>query len=262
MKIFLILTKTCADGGVRVPEEGMAAVGFPHFGAAHLFWLAGLGTAAMTAAFFHERTDEKSRLRMRKGLGLLCFLFHLLTQGIFLVRGTYGLYDLPLHLCALTAYLVLLHAAAGEKSMVSATVGEILFFPCLPGLLSALAFPGWNESPALSFYSVSSFLSHGAMALYVILCLKSGSIRPCIKRCWIPALFLAVYTGLVLPFDLACGTNFGFLKEPVPGTPLQLIADLMGEGAGYRAGFAFLVLVLEFICYLVSGIFTGQKKGL
>ncbi|MGX8689007.1 MAG: TMEM164 family acyltransferase, partial [bacterium] len=110
----------------------MAAVGFPHFGAAHLFWLAGLGTAAMTAAFFHERTDEKSRLRMRKGLGLLCFLFHLLTQGIFLVRGTYGLYDLPLHLCALTAYLVLLHAAAGEKSMVSATVGEILFFPCLP----------------------------------------------------------------------------------------------------------------------------------
>lgn len=258
MNLCLILIKTYTEDCIKVPAAG----GFPHFGTAHLSWLAGIGTAALIITVLYEKVSGKSRQKMRKGLGFFCFFFHLLTQGTLWLRGIYSLYDLPLHLCALTAYLIPMHVSAGDNSKVSAAAGEILFFPCLPGLLSALVFPGWNESGALSLYSCSSFVSHGAMALYIGLCLKDGSIRPGVKRCWIPVLFLAAYAGLVLPFDLSLGPNFGFLKEPVPGTPLQLIADLMGEGTGYRAGFAILVLALEFLCYLIYGLFKWRNDGL
>ena len=253
----LTLLKTYAENSPPLQEAAI----FSHFGPDHLFWLAGLSAASFITAFLHGKASDKGRKRIRKCLGLFCFFLHLFTQGRTLVPGRYGLYDLPLHLCALTVYLILLHVLAEKAPPVSAALGEILFFPCLPGLISALVFPGWNEHPAFSFYSCSSFISHGAMALYIVLCLKDGSIRPSIKRCWIPVIFLAVYAGLVLPFDLAMGPNFGFLKEPVPGTPLQLISDLYGGGAGYRAGFALLVLFLEFVCYLICELLKRQNKG-
>ena len=257
MNLYLTMLKTLEEGDA----PASFAAGFPHFGPDHLYWLLVLGTAALLTAFLHEKASERGRKRLRKGIVLFCFLLHLLSQGTLLVRGTYGIYDLPFHLCALTVYISLLHVLAGEKSKVISFVGEVLFFPCLPGLLSALVFPGWNEQPAFSFYSCCSFISHGAMALYIVLCLKDGIIRPSIKRCWIPVIFLAAYAGLVLPFNLAFGPNFGFLKEPVSGTPLQLIADHMGPGTGYRAGFALLVLILESVCYLIFGFLKKQNKG-
>jgi uncharacterized membrane protein YwaF len=257
MNLYLTVIKTFSEAGL----PAQTGAGFSHFGAEHLIWLAVLGSACLITVFLNGKASGKGRKRIRKVLGLLCFFLRMLTQGTLLCRGTYGIYDLPFHLCSLTVYLILLHVFSEEKSSAWAAMGEILFFPCLPGLVSALVFPGWNESPAFSFYSCSSFISHGAMALYIGLCLKEGSIRPDIKRCWIPVLFLTFYAGLVLPFDLAFGPNFGFLKGPVPGTPLQMIADFLGEGTGYRTGFALLVLGLEFLCYLASGLLYRQKKG-
>ena len=258
MRFCPAMLKTFSEAGLRGPGPA----GFSHFGQDHLLWLAGLGAASFLLFFLQGKASPGRRQRIRKGLGLFFILLHLLTQGTLLLRGVYGLYDLPLHLCALTVYLILLHTFLGKRPELYAAMGEILFFPCLPGLVSALIFPGWNEFPAFSFYSCSSFLSHGAMALYILLCLMDGSIRPSARRSWIPVLFLGAYTGLVLPFDLAFGPNFGFLKEPVPGTPLQLIADYLGRGEGYRAGFALLVLVLEVLSYSFLRAFKRQKKAI
>ena len=243
--------------------------GFETFGPEHLFWLVILaagGTAVYRAASVQNGQESTARRdRLLLAAAVLPVLGRVLPALYEIRKGIYGPDSLPLHVCSMAGYGCLLHfvlyckanrSAGGGRAALAAgrltalsVLSELLFFPGLPGALMALLFPGWGWCAPFSFLSICEFLGHGGIVLYVLLRLRDGGICPSLKRAWIPVLFCVLYACLMLPFDLASGMNYGFLLVPSPDSPLSGIAAFAGNGAGYYAGYALLVLGLMAASY-------------
>ena len=243
--------------------------GFETFGPEHLFWLVILaagGTAVYRAASVQNGQESTARRdRLLLAAAVLPVLGRVLPAIYEIRKGIYGTDSLPLHVCSMAGYGCLLHfvlyckanrSAGGGRAALAAgrltalsVLSELLFFPGLPGALMALLFPGWGWCAPFSFLSICEFLGHGGIVLYVLLRLRDGGICPSLKRAWIPVLFCVLYACLMLPFDLASGMNYGFLLVPSPDSPLSGIAAFAGNGAGYYAGYALLVLGLMAASY-------------
>ena len=248
------------------------------FGPAHLLWLAVclLLTAVVLYAQNAElRGDKCSSCIVPRLAAAAALLLHLLQCADRMRTGTYGPDTLPLHICAISTYLVVLHSflchghrafspssedeagtpASCPKLSSADVVGEILFFPGLPGALAAILFPDWTYVSPLSVLSVTGFLAHLTIALYVFAAIRADLIRP--SRPLIPILFLACYAAVMIPYDKHFAMNYGFLNVPSPGSPLVFIAKIFGSGAGYYLGYAILASLLLLLCY---GLFALWKK--
>ena len=228
--------------------------GFETFGPEHLLWLvilASAGTAAYRAASIQNGQESTARReRLMLAAAVLPVLGRVLPAVYEIRKGIYGPDSLPLHVCSMAGYGCLLHFVLSRRTHRSVQVlSELLFYPGLPGALMALLFPGWGWCAPFSFLSICEFLGHGGIVLYVLLRLRDGGICPSLKRAWIPVLFCVLYACLMLPFDLASGMNYGFLLVPSPDSPLSGIAAFAGNGAGYYAGYALLVLGLMAASY-------------
>lgn len=221
--------------------------GFETFGPEHLLWLvilAAAGTAVYRAASIQNGQENTARRdRLLLAAAVLPVLGRILPALYEIRKGIYGLDSLPLHVCSMAGYGCLLHFILSRRACRSVqALSELLFFPGLPGALLALLFPGWGWCRPFSFLSICEFLGHGGIVLYVLLRLRDGGICPSLKRAWIPVLFCAVYAAVMIPFDRMTGMNYGFLLLPSPDSPLSGIAALTGNGIGYYAGYALLVL--------------------
>ena len=222
--------------------------GFETFGPEHLLWLvilAAAGTVLYRAAF--AKSGQNGTVlteRVMLAAAVLPVLGRVLPAFLYEIRkGIYGPDSLPLHVCSMAGYGCLVHFVLSHKAYRSFQVlSELLFFPGLPGALLALLFPGWGWCRPFSFLSICEFLGHGGIVLYVLLRLRDGGICPGLQRAWIPVLFCAVYALVMIPFDKMTGMNYGFLLFPSPDSPLSGIAALTGNGIGYYAGYALLVL--------------------
>ena len=228
--------------------------GFETFGPEHLLWLvilAAAGTIMYRAAFLQNGQESTAlRDRLLLAAAVLPVLGRVLPALYEIRKGIYGPDSLPLHVCSMAGYGCLLHFVLSRRARRSVQVlSELLFYPGLPGALLALLFPGWGWCEPFSFLSICEFLGHGGIVLYVLLRLRDGGICPSLKRAWIPVLFCVLYACLMLPFDLASGMNYGFLLVPSPDSPLSGIAAFAGNGAGYYAGYALLVLGLMAASY-------------
>lgn len=228
--------------------------GFKTFGPEHLLWLvilAAAGTAVYRATSIQNGQESTARReRLLLAAAVLPVLGRVLPALYEIRKGIYGPDSLPLHVCSMAGYGCLLHFVLSRRARRSVQVlSELLFYPGLPGALLALLFPGWGWCRPFSFLSICEFLGHGGIVLYVLLRLRDGGICPSLKRAWIPVLFCVLYACLMLPFDLASGMNYGFLLVPSPDSPLSGIAAFAGNGAGYYAGYALLVLGLMAASY-------------
>ena len=228
--------------------------GFETFGPEHLLWLvilAAAGTIMYRAAFLQNGQESTAlRDRLLLAAAVLPVLGRVLPALYEIRKGIYGPDSHPLHVCSMAGYGCLLHFVLSRRARRSVQVlSELLFYPGLPGALLALLFPGWGWCEPFSFLSICEFLGHGGIVLYVLLRLRDGGICPSLKRAWIPVLFCVLYACLMLPFDLASGMNYGFLLVPSPDSPLSGIAAFAGNGAGYYAGYALLVLGLMAASY-------------
>ena len=228
--------------------------GFETFGPEHLLWLvilASAGTVLYRAAFAESgQNGTVLTERVMLAAAVLPMLGRVLPAFYEIRKGIYGPDSLPLHVCSMAGYGCLLHLILFRRAHRSSPVlSELLFYPGLPGALMALLFPGWGWCAPFSFLSICEFLGHGGIVLYVLLRLRDGGICPSLKRAWIPVLFCVLYACLMLPFDLASGMNYGFLLVPSPDSPLSGIAAVAGNGAGYYAGYALLVLGLMAASY-------------
>ena len=221
--------------------------GFETFGPEHLLWLvilAAAGTVLYRAAF--AKSGQNGTVlteRVMLAAAVLPVLGRVLPAFYEIRKGIYGPDSLPLHVCSMAGYGCLVHFVLSHKAYRSFQVpSELLFFPGLPGALLALLFPGWGWCRPFSFLSICEFLGHGGIVLYVLLRLRDGGICPRLQRAWVPVLFCAVYALVMIPFDKMTGMNYGFLLFPSPDSPLSGIAALTGNGIGYYAGYALLVL--------------------
>ena len=254
-------------------------MGFALYGPGHICWLAAIAAAAVLCALFLAKryrlsqtlpgqTDgtetgispgkpsskthagtaaapvEHASLRRPYGwellLTLLILLAGLTEYGLSACFGFFSIYTLPLHLCSLSYGLCLLHALTRWDWL-----GEILYFPCLPGAALALLFPDWTAYPLWNYMSIAAFLGHGLVILYIVSELADRRIRPSRRRCLIPILFIAAGAISMYFFDRHFGVNYWFMAVPSPNSPLAGLG-----AAGYYLCYAALAAAFYVAFYL------------
>lgn len=202
-----------------------------------------------------EKCLRRAR-RIRFGTAFAALFLQVIQAVYRIALGVYDVGTLPLHICSIASYAVFLHCLLRKPPK---WFSEILFFPLLPGAMCAIVFPDWTHYPAFSFMSCAGFLVHGSIVLYVFLRMADGTVCPSPARAWAPALFLADYACVMIPFDRHFNVNYGFLAAPSPGSPLMFIADVFGTGAGYLFGFGLLVFAVMAFCYSAEWVLTRRR---
>ena len=229
--------------------------GFTLFGSEHVLWISLCLLFIIGGALLFRAGSKRLKRCLVFFSALSSFLWQI-AQGFYrLFLRQYSVETLPLHICSLASYLVIVHYFFPKKWL-----GEILYFPMLFGPWFAILFPDWTTYPAWSFMSCAGFCVHASILLYIILQMETGAIRPSVHRLWAPLLFLTSYAAVLIPFDRRFRVNYGFLAIPSPGSPLVGIARVFGKGVGYYIGYALLVLLVMFCAYLPVAIVKRKKK--
>lgn len=219
-------------------------LGFAHFSGAHLAWLAVcLALGALLCGAYRKR-GPAGRRRLRLGLGWSIGLCELLKDGNLLAQGALSVDLLPLHLCGLAVFFCLYHCLRPGR-----IVGNFLYSTCAPGAALALLFPDWTAFPAFSYASIVAFTVHTLIAVYPLMQVLGGDLRPeprLLGRCALLLLALAVPVGF---FNLLCDTNYMFLCQPAPGSPLEWFAAWLGK-PGYLLGYFPMIAAVWTLLYL------------
>lgn len=221
-----------------------AGVGFSAFGPKHLLWLllCLIIGAALCRAFV--RGTLTRRLRLRRGVGIAIASLELCRALALMLQGAYSVYYLPLHLCSMSVFFCLAHSLRPGEAL-----GNFLYSTCMPGAAAALLFPDWTAHPAISWTSCVSFLAHTLIVVYPLMQVLGRDIRPkarLLPRCLALLLLLA---AIVYAFDRAFNANYMFLLSPVPGSPLEWFASVLGN-PGYLLGYLPMLAAVWCVLYL------------
>ena len=230
--------------------------GFTLFSTPHLIIIAIIVAASVCAGIFYRKMPGPTRDRVGFLLALVLVLLDVSHYIVFYFIGELSYNAIPLHLCALTIYLILFHSVR-----MSDWMGQTLYAACLAGVWGAILFPNWTMYPIFSYPSLHSFNMHCLMSMYIIAQLSSGRIRPRLRSIWKPSVFLVVTAAIAWMANYYLNTNFMFLRLPVPGSPLEFLAKLAnGSHALYLVYFGILALVIMTIVYLPFSIYNLIKR--
>ena len=206
---------------VEVIPEG---IGFAHYGALHLCWLAAFAVLAVLNCILYRKLGQKGRKIWRIVVASLLVLDEIYKQIPLFVNGLFTLGYLPLHLCSINIFVIAFHVLKPTKS-----VGNYLYTVCIPGAMAALLFPTWNALPGANYMLIHSFTVHILLALYPIVLTVSGEIKPELKELPKALLLLTGLAAFALICNLLMDANFMFLMYADPGNPLYLFKELWGS---------------------------------
>jgi hypothetical integral membrane protein (TIGR02206 family) len=206
---------------VEVIPEG---IGFAHYGALHLCWLAAFAVLAILNCILYRKLGQKGRKIWRIVVASLLVLDEIYKQIPLFVNGLFTLGYLPLHLCSINIFVIAFHSLKPTKS-----VGNYLYTVCIPGAMAALLFPTWNALPGANYMLIHSFTVHILLALYPIVLTVSGEIKPELKELPKALLLLTGLAAFALICNLLMDANFMFLMYADPGNPLYLFKELWGS---------------------------------
>lgn len=213
-------------------------VGFSQFSPLHLGWLAVFVLFAVTMCLFYRQLDSKGRRSTRNWMAAAIVADELFKMAVLFIGGHYTKNYLPLHLCSINIFLIAYHA--WKPSHV---LDNFLYAVCIPGAVAALLFPGWTKLPLANFMHIHSFTLHILLAVYPMMLLAGGDIRP--DRKTIPKSFgiLACFAVVALIVNLILDTNYMYLMYAPKNNPLYFFQKHFGN---HLVGFAVLLpLVLE-----------------
>ena len=97
---------------VEVIPEG---IGFAHYGALHLCWLAAFGVLLVLSCILYRRLGQKGRKIWRITMAVLLLLDEVYKQIPLFITGYFTLEYLPLHLCSINIFLIAYHAVKPTK---------------------------------------------------------------------------------------------------------------------------------------------------
>lgn len=224
-------------------SELPANVGFSLFGPAHLAWIAFTVLGIALGLVLLRRKPRAQAVAARAGAILAVLLVGVL-EVWFWWRGDFSVWSLPLHLCDLSPFLLLLFEVTGWD-----WTGQTLYCLCLPGSLAALLFPNWTMFPLWNVVNLQGFLLHALLIFCPLLEVQRGKLKPRFGHMWKAWVFLAVVTPLVYLFNLKFGTNYFFLNAGSPGSPLEWLIRHMGN-PGFLLGYAAIALAVTTGMYL------------
>ncbi|MGI6002133.1 MAG: TIGR02206 family membrane protein [Lachnospiraceae bacterium] len=235
------------DTGGELPDDA----GYALFSAEHLAILASLAALTVLCLHMYGRMNRKQQNRM---CTVTAFLLPVMEGVKLLFLGISGenlLYWLPLHFCSLSIYLY--PAAALSHGKRRAALGEIAAVLLLPAAAAALLFPDWTRYSFWNFLSLHSYAWHFLQLLFPLLLLEDGTVLPRVRNAWKSMAFTAAAFVPVYLFDRAENTNYFFVMQPVPGTPLETLWNTFGE-TFYIPALYGLVCICILGMYLIYGL--------
>ncbi len=232
-----------------IPPE----MGFSLFSAGHLIWLAAIALVTVMTALLYRKSSDKTRFIIRLVISLLLLIDEAVKQILLFATGQFSWDYLPLHLCSINIFIVLIHVITCSRY-----VAEALFALCLPAAAAALLFCSWTMLPLCNLMVIHSFTVHALLFMYPVL-LLAGGLRPDARRLVRIIPFLAIVLIIIQIINVNLGTSFFFINGAGEGNPLSLLEDVFTR-PWYLVPAFFLVVLLWCVMYSVSA-FAFRKKG-
>ena len=237
--------------GSELPSD----VGYPMFGLVHILWLvAGALLIFLIALLYAKQKSSRGRRRLDIGIGSFLLFLIIIRDIYLLIVGHLSIFELPFHLCSMAGILSFLHCFKNWDWL-----GQVLYSLCFPGTLVALIFPDWTYYPPIHFITIQGYLFHFGVALYIICQLISKRIQPHIRKLWKVWVFLVILVPLIFLFNKHFGTNYFFVNTPSAGSPLEWLADWMGD-PGWLIGYGILAVVITSLMDLIYMAFCHTKR--
>ncbi|MDR2586835.1 MAG: YwaF family protein [Coriobacteriales bacterium] len=234
----------------EIPE----GLGWEHFGAAHLTYLIGFVLATIVMVIIYRRGTDSRRKVIRVAYAWIVVLLEVVKQIICLAMGVYEPGLLPFHLCGMSIIFIVVHVVWPNR-----TTAELLYSLSVPGAIAALLFSDWTMYPLANFFCQQSFFIHFFEFSFPILLLSTGELRPRFTQLWRCVVYLLVVVPPIYYFNHAFNTNFFFLNEAAPGSPLSFLQSSLGN-PGYIFGFIALVAGVWVLMYLPWIFKTWREK--
>ena len=239
----------------EVPEGS----GFLLYGPEHLFFLAlsVISCAALRAVYLRAGAGGRKRLLYAVASAMLAM--EAAKSALLIAKGRWDPSWLPLHLCSWAMYADALYAFLPERyAAARRAAGELSFLVLLPGAASALLFPVWTDYPLFSYISLHSIVWHILACAFPVMLFSAGEVRPALRgvlRSLLLLIACALFTALL---NRRMGTNFLFLSEPSPGSPLTAFRELFGDL--WRVPYVLLVILVVLSMYALSRLFGGRRR--
>ena len=184
-----------------------------------------------------------------------CILIAEISKDIYLIiHNQFSLKYLPFELCGFAIFAIFYHAYTN-----SPIAGEMLYNLFLPGGIAALLFCNWTHRSMYEFMCLFSFVFHLGIVLYCVMVLYVGITKPNKKRIRYSVLFLAMTGSILYPLNKTWDTNFMFLNNPSPGSPLVTLENIFGN-PGYIFALANIIILLWAIMYLPWNKLATSRK--
>ena len=230
-------------------------VGIQMYGPAHILWMIAGIIVCVLLCLYYRRQGAPRRKCLARYLALFILFLELFRIAAQIIAGVFRADYLPLHLCALSTFLTLIHAFRGGKLL-----DNILYGLCMPSAIAALIFSDWLQYPVLNIQSIQSFLIHIMLMSYPVMRMSGGDLRPKAKMLPKCLLFIIAIAVPLFFLNKLLHTNFFFLNWPSPGSPLEFFSGLWGN-PGYIFGIFIIIAVLWLILYLPVELFYRGKRG-
>jgi hypothetical integral membrane protein (TIGR02206 family) len=159
--------------------------------------------------------------------------------------------QLPLHLCAATAFLV-----AYMLMRRSYAVFEVAYFWAMGGTLQAILTPDL-QAPFPSLYYMVFFFGHGVVMLGVAYAIVVFRFRPTLKSIVKAMAALAAYATVIAPLNWLLGTNYLYLCHKPAGTSL---IDYLAPWPWYIASLGLIAAVSFVIWWLPFGLLKLRSR--
>ena len=196
--------------------------------------LMGLPVIAVLRRMRRSAAPERLYRRAAWALGLTVYAAMAVQEGVLLLAGMLTWQTgLPLHLCSMMGVLTLPMLLSRRRLLWHVSV-----FLGLPGALLALLFPAVLATPWPLATELSFFVLHAGLTLAPLLPLGRGW-RPSPRGAATAGGFLLAFGLAVMAVNAHLGSNYLFVSQPVPGTPLELLA---------RRGIPAYRLALALLC--------------
>lgn len=230
MKYFLATTETIESG-----------VGFSLFDPLHLSWLVVCLLSVLVNCVLYNKIGQQGRCRWRKTIAWLLLTDELFKMAILIFGGNYTLDYLPLHLCSINIFVILIHAYRP-----SAMLDNFLYTVCIPGAFAALLFPTWTSLPITSGMHCHSFTVHILLAMYPVVLAVNRDINPSLKKLPRSLGLLVLMAIPIYGINILLNTNFMFLMSADSGNPLYLFEQLWGS---HLLGFPVIIAGVLLVMY-------------
>lgn len=240
------------DYFMHTTETIPAGVGFSHFDGLHLSWLAVFAVTVIVNCILFRKLDEKGKKRWQRTIACLIVLDEIFKDVMLIAGGRYEVDYLPLHLCSINIFTILLHTYRPSKLL-----DNFLYTICIPGAMAALLFPSWTKLPFGNFMHLHSSTIHILLAMYPIVLAVNGRLQISWKmnpKCLGVLLLMAIP---IYGINMLLGTNFMFLTEADKGNPLYWFGQNWGN---HLLGFPVLIAAVLIVMYLPLELVRKLRK--